>query len=169
MCWPTTSAVASSPTPVVATSNPAQATPAQAVAVRAGVYRLPVAGPPIVVTPFVVTDPYGPGHRGVDLSVPGGAQVLAASGGVITFAGWVVDRGVVTITHPDGIRTSYEPVDATVSASSVIASGQVIGVVQGIHGVCPPDACLHWSVRRGDIYLDPLTLLAPLGIVRLVS
>ena len=28
--------------------------------------------------------------------------------------------------------------------------------------------CLHWGARRGDTYLDPLSLLRPLGPVRLL-
>jgi hypothetical protein len=26
---------------------------------------------------------------------------------------------------------------------------------------CPVAACLHWGLRRGEVYLDPLSLLAP--------
>jgi hypothetical protein len=37
----------------------------------------------------------------------------------------------------------------------------VIGTLTPGHGGCPVEACLHWGVRRGETYLDPLTVLRP--------
>ena len=34
-----------------------------------------------------------------------------------------------------------------------------IGTLVPGHAGCPADACLHWGLRRGDTYLDPLRLL----------
>src|SRR4051794_34920547 len=98
--------------PAPRSSSPAVTAPA---AVRT--YEAPVAGPLRVVRSFVAPiTTYGPGHRGVDLGSREGQTVLAAATGTVTFAGSVAGRGVVVIAHPDGIRTEYEPVTASVSA-----------------------------------------------------
>ena len=94
--------------------------------------------------------------------------MLAARGGRVQFAGPVAGRGVVVITHADGIRTEYEPVAPTVRAGDAVDTGRVIGRILGTHDMCPPGDCLHWGARRGDIYIDPLLLLNPLGPVRLL-
>jgi murein DD-endopeptidase MepM/ murein hydrolase activator NlpD len=105
--------------------------------------------------------PYGPGHRGVDLGGAPGSPVVAAGDGMVVFAGWVAGRPVVSIDHPDGLRTTYEPVDASVGAGQAVVRGAVIGTLTPGHGGCPVEACLHWGVRRGETYLDPLTVLRP--------
>ena len=131
-------------------------------------YRLPLSGAPRVLTLF---DPppirYQAGHLGVDLAAAAGAPVLAAGPGTVTFAGPVAGRTVVVINHPDGVRTEYEPLAPTVRAGSVVRAGQPIGVVAGAHTSCP-SGCLHWGARRGSTYLDPMSLLAKLGPVRLI-
>ncbi len=112
--------------------------------------------------------PYGPGHRGVDLAAASGDPVRAAAVGSVTFAGSVAGRGVVVVQHADGVRTEYEPVRPAVRAGAVVVRGQALGVVAGRHASCAPSTCLHWGARRGAVYLDPLTLLRPLGPVRLL-
>ena len=112
--------------------------------------------------------PYAAGHRGVDLAVLPGAQVVAAAAGRVTFAGEVAGRGVVVLAHADGVRTEYEPVRPLAQAGAVLARGSPIGLVAGQHGGRAPNRCLHWGARRGGAYLDPLTLLVPLGPVRLL-
>lgn len=106
---------------------------------------------------------WGPGHRGVDLTAATGAAVVSPGPGVVTFAGPVARRGVVVVTHPDGLRTSLEPVAASVAAGTAVAAGTVIGVVESSGGAapghCAPRSCVHWGVRRGERYIDPLSLL----------
>ena len=134
----------------------------------AGSYLPPLPGALRVVRPFdPPRTPYGPGHRGVDLAGPQGATVRAPAAGTVRFAGAVGGRGVVVIAHPDGIRTEYEPVRPLVSAGATVAAGAPIAVLRGRHAGCP-GSCLHWGARRGEAYLDPLTLLAPLGPVVLL-
>lgn len=100
------------------------------------------------------------GHRGVDLGVAPGAPVLAAADGVVAFAGSVAGRGVISIDHADGIRTTYEPVVPALPRSAVVRMGEVIGHLDDSAGHCAPASCLHWGARRGgDDYLDPLSLL----------
>ena len=76
-------------------------------------------------------------------------------------------RGVVVIAHPDGIRTEYEPLHPTVVVGQRVAAGTRIGVISGRHVGCAT-TCLHWGARRDGAYLDPLSLLHPLGPVRLL-
>ena len=99
-----------------------------------------------------------PGHRGVDLALPVGADVLAAADGVIAHAGLVAGMPVVYIDHPDGIRTTYQPVRPLVEAGDTVTEGQVIGRLGPHPG---GDEGLHWGARTGpDTYLNPLVLLA---------
>lgn len=115
-----------------------------------------------VTRPFEApASPYGPGHRGIDLAASPGVPVLAAGDGVVAFAGMVAGRPVVSIDHPGGLRTTYEPVDPAVGAGQPVARGSPIGTVIAGHDGCPSAACLHWGLRRGETYLDPLLLLRP--------
>ena len=106
------------------------------------------------------------GHRGVDLAATVGEEVQAAGEGTIAFAGVVVDRPVVSIDHPVGIRTTYEPVEPAVSAGESVERGQRIGVLHEGNAHCS-GSCLHWGARTGPKeYIDPLRLLRP-PVVRL--
>ncbi|MGW0650347.1 peptidoglycan DD-metalloendopeptidase family protein [Streptomyces umbrinus] len=107
---------------------------------------------------------YGRGHRGVDLTAAPGAPVRAVAPGRISFAGRVAGRGVVSVelngTGDPPLRTTYEPVRATAKKGAEVAAGEVIGVLEPTGSHCPA-SCLHWGLRRGDAYLDPLSLLPP--------
>jgi len=130
------------------------------------VYRAPVPG--AVVRPFAPPPtPYAAGHRGVDLVAAAGAPVRAAGAGVVRFARPVAGRGVVVLAHADGITTEYEPVRPLVRAGQALRAGDVVGRIAGRHAGCAV-SCLHWGARRGAAYLDPLSLLRPLGPVVLL-
>lgn len=133
-----------------------------------GQFGWPLAPPHPVVRAFEAPEsPYGPGHRGVDLAGPTGAPVLSAGAGVVVFAGQLAGRGVVSVDHPNGLRTTYEPIAPTVKAGQHVAAGAVLGHLRPGHPGCP-EACLHWGVRRHENeYLDPLSLVAA-GRVRLL-
>jgi murein DD-endopeptidase MepM/ murein hydrolase activator NlpD len=114
------------------------------------------------------TDPYGPGHRGVDLGGTPGQPVHAAAAGAVVFAGQVAGRGVISVDHAGGLRTTYEPVTPAVTAGQQVAAGDVLGqLMPGHPGCTAAPACLHWGVRRGVEYLDPLGLFGS-GRVRLL-
>lgn len=132
-------------------------------------YGWPTGHPGEMVHPFLAPpERWAAGHRGVDLAVADGGPVRAAADGVVVFAGLVAGRGVVSVDHDDGVRTTYEPVTAAVTRGEVVSGGQVVGHVDG-PGHCAPAACLHWGARRGkDGYLDPLTLLGRDVVVRLL-
>ncbi|WP_448627378.1 M23 family metallopeptidase [Geodermatophilus sp. URMC 64] len=141
---------------------PAGAAPEAAVPAPAASWSWPLAGTPEVSRPFEApAGPFGPGHRGVDLAAAPGAPVLAAGDGVVAFAGMVAGRPVVSVDHAGGLRTTYEPVDPSVAAGQAVARGSPLGTLLAGHAGCPAAACLHWGVRRGETYVDPLTLLRP--------
>ncbi len=129
----------------------------------------PLAGDPKVVRAF---DPpperWLAGHRGVDLLGSPGQPVLAAGAGRVSFAGWVAGRPVVVVAHAAGLRTSYEPVLPLVRRNKVIHAGDVIGALLGAPGHCLPRTCLHWGLRQGATYLDPLSLVGAGTAVRLL-
>jgi murein DD-endopeptidase MepM/ murein hydrolase activator NlpD len=111
-------------------------------------------------------DPWGAGHRGVDLLGAAGARVHAALPGRVSFAGLLAGRGVVVVGH-GATRTTYEPVEAGVRVGDSVAAGDPLGrlALPGSH--CFPRACLHWGWLRGETYLDPLALVGG-GPVRLM-
>jgi murein DD-endopeptidase MepM/ murein hydrolase activator NlpD len=147
---------------------PAQSPPAAAATVAGSDWRWPLAGQPAVTRPFdPPAQPWLPGHRGVDLAGTPAAVVYAAGAGTVFFAGPVAGTPVVSIDHPGGLRTTYQPVTALVEAGDAVAAGDPIGLLAAGHEGCPVAACLHWGLRRGAVYLDPLTLLG-LGQLRLL-
>lgn len=134
-------------------------------------YVWPLPPPHPVTRPFhPPPTPYGRGHRGVDLGAAATTPVSAANAGTVVFAGKVAGRGVVSVQHEDGLRTTYEPVSATVHRGDRVRAGQVVAVLRAGHD-CRSQrfkVCLHWGARRGEKeYVDPLGLLAG-GRVRLL-
>lgn len=103
--------------------------------------------------------PWLAGHRGVDLAGRPGAPVRAAGSGRVSFAGEVAGMPVVTVRHESGLTTTYQPVRPTVRAGDAVTAGQMLGRLEPAGSHCAPDACLHWGLRRGPDYLDPLALL----------
>ncbi|MGZ4454736.1 MAG: peptidoglycan DD-metalloendopeptidase family protein [Oryzihumus sp.] len=127
----------------------------------------PLSPVPEVVTGFdPPSSPWGAGHRGVDLLGHVGQTVRTALPGSVSFAGSIAGRGVVVVDH-GATRTTYEPVDATVTVGERVAAGDPVGRLQAGASHCPPRACLHWGWLSGPDYLDPLRLVG-LGPVRLL-
>ncbi|WP_188828280.1 M23 family metallopeptidase [Nocardia camponoti] len=137
-----------------------------AVGVATGAYTWPLQPRPAVERRFDRPEhDWLPGHRGVDLAGSEGQRVHSAGAGIVVFAGEVADKPVVSVDHEGGIRTTYEPVKATVRVGQRVARGAVIGSLVSGHAGCPAAACLHWGARRDQgahsrrEYLDPLGLL----------
>jgi peptidase M23-like protein len=113
-------------------------------------------------------EPWAAGHRGVDLAAPRGSPVRAVADGRISFAGSVAGRGVVSIelsaTGRPPLRTTYEPVRPSMHKGERVRAGQTVGTVASGPFHCQR-GCLHWGARRGERYLDPLSLL-PAALLR---
>ena len=121
----------------------------------------PLSPRPAVVRGFDPPDrPWASGHRGLDLAGHVGQPVLAATGGVVSFAGLLAGRGVIVVDHGD-VRTTYEPVLAEVPPGARVEAGAVLGELTSLLSHCFPAACLHWGLirNRDDVYLDPRSLL----------
>lgn len=136
--------------------------PASGAAVTPGAWSWPLTPRPAVLRAFDPPDkPWMSGHRGVDLQAAGdGAPVTSPESGTVSFVGVVVDRPVITIDHGGGLRSSFEPVQSSLSAGAVVAKGDVIGTV--LRGHCAAMPCVHWGVRRGEDYVNPLSFVTDL-------
>ncbi len=132
--------------------------PAQAGADAGWVH--PVDGP--VVRPF---DPpatrYGPGHLGVDFRAAPGTPVRAAGPGRVVFAGAVGTTLHVVVLHTADRRTSYSFL-ASVHArvGDIVAAGTIVGTAGG-KGEEHDGTVLHFGLRIGAVYVDPMQLFEP--------
>jgi murein DD-endopeptidase MepM/ murein hydrolase activator NlpD len=122
-------------------------------------WRAPLDGPMRIIRPFAPPAfPWLSGHRGVDLAAEPGTPVKAAGAGKIGYAGDVGGRGVVTVLHERGLRTTYLPVRPLMRRGTPVRPGDVIGLLEPSPGHCPA-TCLHWGLLRDHQYLNPLLLL----------
>jgi murein DD-endopeptidase MepM/ murein hydrolase activator NlpD len=105
--------------------------------------------------------PWLSGHRGVDLrAAHDGVPVTSPAAGTVSFVGVVVDRPVITIDHGNGLRSSFEPVQSGLLPGAAVAQGDILG--SSLPGHCGPVPCIHWGVRRGGEYLNPLAFVMDL-------
>ncbi|WP_051232548.1 peptidoglycan DD-metalloendopeptidase family protein [Acidipropionibacterium thoenii] len=122
----------------------------------------PVASPPVdgrVLKGFdPPAQPWGVGHRGVDLAAEVGDPVRTVTPGVVTVAGPVAGTGVVVVQMADGRRTTHQPVTARVEVGQAVAAGQIIATVAA--GNHCSRSCLHWGLINGRDYQDPMSLLS---------
>jgi murein DD-endopeptidase MepM/ murein hydrolase activator NlpD len=132
--------------------SPAAAAPAPA----PRSWAWPLAPRPAVLRPFDPPDkPWLSGHRGVDLQAAAdGGPVTSPESGTVSFAGVVVDRPVITVDHGNGLRSSFEPVRSGLKKGDAVAKGDVLGTLMTGH--CGATPCVHWGVRRGEEYVNPL-------------
>lgn len=122
-------------------------------------FAWPIRPHPRVVTPFDRPEhDWLPGHRGVDLAAADGTSVLAVADGTVVFAGIVAGKPVVSVDHPGGLRSTYEPVTAAVRAGARVRRGDILGSLTSGHDDCAT-TCLHWGIKRGREYLDPTALV----------
>ena len=142
-------------------------------------YRSPTSeSRPQVIRPFEKpAQRWSAGHRGVDLAVPeNDRRVYAPAPGKVVFSGTVVNRKVLVIAHPDGRRSTFEPMDEALPVGTTVTAGEVIGTVADAadgnserpYRRCSTP-CLYWGVRQGGTrgdgsgkeaeYINPMSLL----------
>ena len=93
----------------------------------------------------------GRGNRGIDLAARPGDDVRAAAAGTVAYAGRIGRLWHVVVLHADGLRTSYSFLaGTTVRRGDAVGRGDRVGIAAGV---------VHFGVRRGDVYLDPLLVL----------
>jgi len=98
-------------------------------------------------------------HRGLDLANRFGAPVLAASRGVVVFAGKMKGYGyMIEVEHGYGYRTRYGHMSSVVvKAGDEVADNQLIGRVGSSGRSTGPH--LHFEVRRFGKAIDPVPFL----------
>ena len=131
-------------------------------------WRLPLKPPMKITNGFAAPTPnWLPGHRGVDLAAHNGSSVYAPATGVITFADQLAGRGVLVISHGK-VRSTYEPVVTKLQVGDVVFKGDAIGRVECGIGHCCTGVmakCLHWGLKSGINYLNPLARLDLIAIL----
>ena len=136
-----------------------------AVAEAAATWAWPVGPPVVMVEPFrAPPTPYAAGHRGIDLAAAPGDAVRAPAAGVVSFAGPVAGRPVLSIDHGEGVVSSIEPVSPSVAAGDAVGEGEPVGAVAA-GGHCD-GACVHFGVRVHGRSVSPLLFLG--GVPRAV-
>jgi len=117
---------------------------------------LPAAGP---ITSLFGARRSGHRHTGIDIAAPRGSPVKAVLPGRVIFSGVINDYGrTVKISHENGLITLYAHCQKNlVRRGQLVKKGQTIATVgntgrtNGYH--------LHFEVRRGNVCIDPFTLL----------
>ena len=102
-------------------------------------------------------------HQGVDYGAPEGTPVWAVGDGVVAVAGWNGGCGLmVQIRHRNGLDSVYCHLSkVNVAAGSHVAQKQVVGRVGSTGLSTGPH--LHYAIRRGGTYVNPLQLQLPRG------
>lgn len=112
-----------------------------------------------------VTSDYGPrtsptngassNHKGIDIGVAYGADIVAADGGTVLVATYSSSGGnYVIIDHGGGLCTVYMHASSlTVSAGQTVSKGQVIAKV-GSTGISTGNH-LHFGVTLNGVYVSP--------------
>ena len=115
--------------------------------------------------------PYGPGHRGIDISALVGATVRAPAAGRVEFAGPVAGTIWVSLLVAPGVRVTLGPLLDPVTAGRVpsraplgrVGPGHRAGSSEGAGSTEGAGsgfgARLHLSVRVDGVYVDPLAYL----------
>lgn len=115
---------------------------------------------------------YSAGHRGVDYQVSLNQTVLAPADGQVRFVGVVVDRPLLTLSHPGGEITEFEPLCTDLKVGDLVSRQDPIGWVcdakPSYRKHCQDVRCLHFSLRKNDWYLSPLALIGGLNPSRLL-
>ncbi len=135
--------------------------------VATGTWDWPVRGP--VIRGFdPPEDPFGAGHRGIDIAAPVGSTIVAPASGTVAFAGKVGGQLFVTLDHGGELTSTYSWLSATsVRKGDTVTAGQPFASTGiGHPGSAVPH--LHFGVRLAGAYMDPLAFLVDLGVVDLI-
>lgn len=117
-----------------------------------GVWSLPMQGG------FSFTQPFYPGHSGVDLAAPVGSPVVAADTGVVVFSGWVLQSWgygiLVVLDHGNGWTSYYAHLSTNgAGCGQLVQRGQYVGQVGSTGNSSGPH--LHFEMRWGHEPVDP--------------
>ncbi|MBE0477471.1 MAG: M23 family metallopeptidase [Coriobacteriia bacterium] len=106
-------------------------------------------------------------HSGADIAADAGEDVSAGLEGTVSFVGRVPAAAgggtVLAVTVAAGdLKLTYLPLaEAFVAKGDGIAAGDVLGSAADAGDPSSAGAHVHVSVRRGELYVDPLGVLRP--------
>jgi hypothetical protein len=127
----------------------------------------PVVGP--IVRGFdPPDDPYGSGHRGIDIGADVGIVIVAPDDGVVSFAGKVGGKLFLTIDHGGGVSSTCSWLSAVmVRKGDRVVRGQPVALTGWGHTDLPAPQ-LHLGVRLDGTYVDPLDYLGTPPVADLI-
>lgn len=98
-------------------------------------------------------------HTGLDIAVTIGTPVRAAGGGTVLEIGSDDEYGTfLVLGHPDGYQSKYAHLSRLlVNLGDVVPAGGVIALSGNSGRSSAPH--LHLEIRRGDLTIDPLTMV----------
>ncbi|MGL4575386.1 MAG: peptidoglycan DD-metalloendopeptidase family protein [Burkholderiaceae bacterium] len=102
-------------------------------------------------------------HTGIDFAAPHGTRIMAASDGVVQFAG--VQRGygnVVILEHQGRVETLYAHMSGFapgIKPGAKVAQGDIIGYVGSTGWSTGPH--LHYEYHVNDVPVNPATVALP--------
>jgi hypothetical protein len=113
-------------------------------------------------------DPYGSGHRGIDIAADVGTVIVAPDDGVVTFAGKVGGKLFLTIDHGGGVSSTCSWLTSVLvrKGDRVVRGQPVASTGWGHTDLAMPQ--LHFGVRLDGTYVDPLAYLAAPSITALI-
>jgi len=113
-------------------------------------------------------DPYGTGHRGIDIAASVGTPVLAPEAGTVSFAGAIGGQLFITLDHGGGLQSTYSWISQPlVRKGDIVMRGARIGFTgQGHPGSVVPH--LHFGVKLDGAYVDPLEYLEPPSVASFI-
>lgn len=105
-------------------------------------------------------------HAGIDIATACGSPVYAASGGRVSYSGWLGTAGeFIRVTHSDGLTTGYAHLQSGsrfVSIGQTVVTGQLIARIGSTGG---STGChLHLETRQNMVAQDPYPFFLNRGI-----
>jgi len=99
-------------------------------------------------------------HTGVDISVPPGSKVDATADGIVSFAGWAENSGIVVVVeHGRGFSTAYaHNQKASVKVGQRVVRGESIAL-SGSTGVSTGPH-VHYEIWKNGRHTNPAGFLA---------
>ena len=99
-------------------------------------------------------------HTGVDISVPPGTKVVATADGIVSFAGWTENSGIVVVVeHGRGFSTAYaHNQKASVKVGQRVVRGDPVAL-SGSTGISTGPH-VHYEIWKNGRHTDPAGYLA---------
>ena len=101
-------------------------------------------------------------HDGVDIAAPEGSDIFAAADGIVKEVTHDPLWGtILVISHVDGKESIYSGLAEAmpVQVGETVTARQAVGKLMGVPCEMGEEIHLHFAVRQGNSWLDPLSIL----------